>query len=75
MSNAIESATTLIELRDALINAEKESIIDTDTTALPVFGGPEPANTMGIFSWDKTSLLVQSHDTAGWEIISRDETI
>ncbi len=31
-----------------------------DCTSLPVFGGIEPKNTAGIWSWDDTRLIVGS---------------
>ena len=33
-----------------------------DTTALPVFGGPAPTDTAGIWSWDEQNILL--HDPA-----------
>lgn len=44
---------------------------EIDWTSLPTFGGEEPANTRGIWSWDETRLLV------GWDsamrIVTRSE--
>ncbi len=31
---------------------------ELDTTSLPTFGGPEPADTQGVWSWDEERLLV-----------------
>jgi hypothetical protein len=33
---------------------------DPDWTSLPVFGGSEPDETTGIWSWDETHLIVGS---------------
>ena len=34
---------------------------DVDWSALPIFGGEEPANTQEIWSWDETRLLVGTY--------------
>ncbi len=72
---------SLEELRDALNNCKPEHPADFEQQfyidygyqldSLPLFGGPEPDDTTGIFSWDNNNLLLSS-DT-GWQIISRDE--
>lgn len=38
-----------------------------DWTSLPTFGGPEPASTLGVWSWDADRLLVSSAPLAGLE--------
>lgn len=61
----IRLADTLDELAAAL-NAladhdpeVREAVEDRlDMTSLPTFGGPEPADTTGVWSWDETRLLV-----------------
>lgn len=45
----------LNELRSIQTVAEIERI---DMTSLPTFGGEEPANMTGVWSWDATHLLV-----------------
>jgi hypothetical protein len=66
--------TTLETLRDALINGDG-CVTDRRTgdwrTDLPTYGGPEPADTQGVWSWDKHRLLV---GTCGddLEIVDRD---
>ena len=44
---------------------------EIDMTHLPTFGGQEPADTAGIFSWDEKHFLVQKSD--GWRLVPRDE--
>jgi|TARA_R110001583_G_scaffold26157_2_gene94378 hypothetical protein len=52
---------TLEELLGAII-AEDQRLPrahgEIDMTNLPTFGGPNPVNTVGIWSWDQTRLLV-----------------
>lgn len=45
-----------------------------DTTSLPVFGGPEPDSTDGIYSWDEVGFLVSSNPRTGadeWTVVPR----
>lgn len=44
---------------------------DSCMSKLPTFGGDEPDDTAGVFSWDETRLLVQTQ--SGWAIVGRDE--
>ncbi len=90
LARAVEQAKSLSELRDCLaaLDAEIRGLIDagtlppdartddyTDTSSLPVFGGEEPADTMGLFSWDKDSVLYigNAKDGTGWIIEPRGE--
>ena len=70
LRNAVYAATNLRELRDALHRAENlvGHDYDVDLTFLPVFGGPEPPDTLGIFSWDETHLLEPELNGNGWII-------
>ena len=43
---------------------------ELDMTSLPTFGGTEPADTTGIWSWDSTRLLV-GDGSADLEIVER----
>lgn len=68
-SAAITSATCLEDLLRALL---LPGIEDVDWSDLPVFGGPEPHDTTGIWSWDETRLLVgDSRHNVG--IVSRED--
>jgi hypothetical protein len=64
-----EEPATLKELRDALLAGRyDEPSDDSDggdlwenhntTTELPTFGGEEPSDTNGVWSWDETHLLI-----------------
>lgn len=44
---------------------DPEDAIYLDFTELPVFGGEEPSDARGIFSWDETSLLIQEETSSG----------
>lgn len=55
---------------DQLIDFLEANIIDR-CDDLPTFGGPTPADTLGIFSWDETRYLVQG--SGGWELVLREE--
>ena len=48
----------LNELCNTLNNASYEEIQDIDLSDLPTFGGEEPADTRGVWSWDEKNLLV-----------------
>lgn len=41
-----------------------------DMTSLPTFGGEEPADTQGVYSWDTKRLLTDDGD-GGYEIVER----
>ncbi len=89
MGFSVNSACTLIQLRDRLIALEQElttqvndGTIDSDTGMdefvnlyqLPIFGGTEPEDTSGIYSWDKDHIL--RHDRnggTGWVIELRED--
>ena len=76
LRNAVYEAKSLRELRDALHRAEDligrgyDVELDIDLTWLPVFGGLEPSDTLGIFSWDPTHLLEPGLN-GGWTIDPR----
>lgn len=40
---------------------------------LPTFGGGDPSNTTGVWSWDEDSLLVGEGSFEDWRIIDRDD--
>lgn len=72
------NATNLKDLLNALRNMSAEDLEQIDMTGLPTFGGEEPSNTAGVWSWDETSLLVGTQVGTGefsgdFEIVSRDE--
>ncbi len=52
-----------------LLNADAERD-DSALTELPTFGGDEPADTMSIWSWDETRLIVGEGE---FEIINRSD--
>ena len=62
----IATVTNLDELCDYLNENDTD---DIDLTELPTFGGTEPDDTQGIFSWDAKNLLVED---AGWSIVPRE---
>lgn len=78
----INAARTLDELCSVLNQIETEieesrtgALTDTNIgehvnlAGLPTFGGPEPANTLGIWSWDETRYL--GADGSHWSIGER----
>lgn len=46
------------EIQDECRENETDSEAIYDITSLPTFGGTEPSNTAGIWSWDEQNLLV-----------------
>ena len=58
---------------DELLAAVKAGKYHDDVMhELPVFGGSEPRDTSGIWSWDETRLLVGTWDD-DMKIVPRDE--
>ena len=69
---AISSSTNLEELLEALNSYDDdETKIDevADLPGLPTFGGDEPENTDGIWSWDADNLICNG--SQGFVIESR----
>ena len=70
----IESSKSLKELLENIKTAKSclddQDISNLDLTSLPTFGGVEPDETIGIWSWDKDNLLIGDGD---FEIVSREE--
>ena len=62
----IATVTNIDELCDYLNEHGTDGI---DSTELPTFGGTEPADTRGVFSWDATNMLVER--SSGWSIVPR----
>jgi len=48
-------------------------ITEEELCELPTFGGEEPADTQGIFSWDETRYLVNSDagQRPDWVLVNR----
>jgi len=72
----VNRAESLIQLHAILnqievFNLDKEETdkIIVDYSALPNFGGEEPEDTTGIFSWDNVDLLTNRDGGAGSWII------
>lgn len=76
----IAACTTLQDLVETLEAIESELNVEderrrledvVDLAALPTFGGAEPRDTSGIWSWDNDDLLVTN--SSGWfEIVARE---
>lgn len=59
----INTAKNLIELKalleeSAKIERDWDADLRIDWTNLPTFGGPDPDDTVGVWSWDADSLLI-----------------
>lgn len=56
------------ELNDILYGIDEENGEDPqhiyDSDSLPTFGGEEPKNTLGVYSWDEENLLWYDFDGA-----------
>lgn len=55
-------AQALNNLRDACSEARRDPEHALDWHALPTFGGEEPKDTDGVWSWDKYRIVTQSAD-------------
>tara|TARA_R110000868_G_C10586358_1_gene739146 strand:+ start:73 stop:321 length:249 start_codon:yes stop_codon:yes gene_type:complete len=71
INTLIAAATSLDDLADILNSypstyelGDGEPRLDeiADLAGLPTFGGTEPSDTSGIWSWDETRLLVTGGD-------------
>jgi len=54
----LQSVTTLEQLIEVLTQHEILGLDLIDWTELPTFGGDDPADTQGVWSWDKERILV-----------------
>lgn len=68
MSNNREQLTDSL---DALFDAMRSRLVDR-WDSLPTFGGEEPADTSGVWSWDEDRVIV-GNCADDIEIISRKE--
>lgn len=73
----VDCPKTLEQLRDAMVSGEiwdgaPMKFGELDWTSLPTFGGDEPRNTFGIWSWDATRVLV-GEDARYLRIVDRDD--
>ncbi|MDF0606777.1 hypothetical protein HZU77_014110 [Neisseriaceae bacterium TC5R-5] len=73
VSDVITSLSELADVLNGLIeNASVEVDYEEyglDTTDLPTFGGLEPKDTRGIYSWDANNFLIK--DDRDWRVVSR----
>ena len=65
--NAIESE--LASIRDKRDSGSPNAGECIDLAGLPTFGGEEPSNTIGIWSWDRTRFLYA--DGPVWTVEAR----
>lgn len=56
-ADAIRDALTLSDLCDTLNDLTPDEADLIDYASLPTYGGPRPADTAEIYSWDTTHLL------------------
>lgn len=74
---ALRSARSLDALLGLLRDLPDDLPIDLERelAQLPVYGGPEPRSTSGVWSWDATRRIVEGdpdrNDGGGWGIESR----
>jgi hypothetical protein len=68
MNAKLNTITNLRDLRDYLNALDNTDSIDVCN--LPVFGGEEPRDTHGIYSWDATHVLTHYQDE--WAIEPRE---
>lgn len=66
-----ESLEELLEKIQSDARRDEPILSDGDMSNLPTFGGEVPNNTHGVYSWDKTRLLIQTN--TGWKIVKRNE--
>ncbi len=78
MNAQISKTNTLNELTELLNRFEsldsdddQQEYKNIDLSNLPVFGGEEPDDTEGVYSWDEENVMIPGN--SGWEIVSREE--
>jgi hypothetical protein len=77
MTQKVNESKNLVELAELLnqfgaseADYDQQEYKNLDLSNLPTFGGAEPTDTDGIFSWDQDNYLIAGND---WEVISREE--
>lgn len=65
----VDACTDLDELLNVLTAMEDSR--DVDMTSLPTFGGTEPKDTAGIWSWDAKRMIVGTG--SDYTIVDRDD--
>lgn len=70
---SVGNASNLDDLAECLNSYRKDHpiFLSNDLTSLPTFGGKEPENTEGIFSWDEDHFLIYVDEYVGWKTIKR----
>jgi hypothetical protein len=53
--------TTAKNLQELLEAMRADAFDDREMSQLPTFGGPEPRNTIEIWSWDETHVITGKH--------------
>ena len=64
----VNACTNLEELLKILTRLEDSR--EVDMTSLPTFGGNEPKDTQGVWSWDATHMIVGTG--SDYEIVDRE---
>ncbi|WP_019592023.1 hypothetical protein [Thioalkalivibrio sp. ALE20] len=73
---AILNAPSLDALVEALaehFDNTSERFQDRSLVELPTFGGAEPEDTRGVWSWDENRLLIGEGNPDEWEVVTRTE--
>lgn len=77
LNETIQSAKNLTDLHNVILagvaQMDEQDRKNLDLSGLPTFGGAEPADTYGVWSWDANSLLVGDGAVNEWRIVSRQE--
>lgn len=78
--HSADSLDTLLATLEALSESHELTIeLERELANLPTFGGVEPSDTRGVYSWDATRLLVPCGwgewriSGREWRIVTRSE--
>ena len=75
-SERVAAAEDLSELCEILNAMDVDDIDEIDTADFPTFGGVEPSDTWGIYSWDENEYLVPgSGGEDHWTTIAREDFV
>ncbi len=83
ISTKIQNAKSLIELAELLNSYDRDENNDlalsdaVDLSGLPTFSDNDPSDTMEVFSWNETHVLIDNSTVLegdDWELIERCNT-
>ncbi|WP_026332133.1 hypothetical protein [Thioalkalivibrio sp. ALE16] len=69
------SLDSLVEALSERFDSTSERFQERGLVDLPNYGGDEPEDTQGIWSWDETRLLIGEGGPDEWEVVTREDWV